>query len=192
VKPDLARVMKALAIWMRRAIKWKVNLFVWVEDAAFYFNQFAYAPEEYWKSTLVVGARRGDVSSDGREFDPGGIVQVSEKRLGFGSFASSNIAQRFSNALVGWTMSEFDALEQRSRVAHPQPEWEQWITERKPLEDECRRQRPKQKGQALSDCTQTRLGGLYVFTVRISLRKQMASDPLLLWGKEQWMSLSRM
>eukprot|EP00966_Prymnesium_polylepis_P132236 3057838-Prymnesium_polylepis.1 len=68
-------------------------IFVWVEDAAFYFNQFAYAPEELWKSNLIVSARLEDLDSDKREFDPGALVFVSERRLGFGSYASSNIAQ---------------------------------------------------------------------------------------------------
>ena len=35
-------------------------LFVWVEDASFYFNQFGYSPSELWKSNLVVSARPGD------------------------------------------------------------------------------------------------------------------------------------
>ena len=39
-----------------------------------------------------------------------------------------------------------------------------WIEERRPLERRCRDERPKQKGKALSDCTQTRLAMLVMFT----------------------------
>ena len=75
-------------------------IFIWVEDAAFYFNQFGYASESLWQSNLVVSAQMEDLAKDGSRFLPGQLIFVSEKRLGFGSYASSNIAQRFSNALT--------------------------------------------------------------------------------------------
>ena len=71
----------------------------------------SYALEELWKSNLIVSARAGDIAAGRTSFLPGQIVSVSEKRLGFGSFASSNLAQRFSNALTGWTLEKFDKLE---------------------------------------------------------------------------------
>lgn len=58
-------------------------IFVWVEDAAYYFNQLGYAPEELMKSTLVVGSREGDVDNDGRPFPTSDQIFVSEERLGF-------------------------------------------------------------------------------------------------------------
>lgn len=163
-KPDLGKVMRDLAILLYASLKLKQPIFVWVEDAAFYFNQFGYAPEELWKSNLLVNARPGDVAKNGKSFKAGQIVFISERRLGFGSFASSNIAQRYSNALTGWALEEFDKLEEKARAEQHDPLWEQWIDERQPLEDRCRAERPKHKGVALSDCTQTRLAILTMFT----------------------------
>lgn len=46
-------------------------MLVCVEDAAYYFNQFGYAPEELWKCTFVVGARAGDEDAHGRRLRSG-------------------------------------------------------------------------------------------------------------------------
>ena len=93
-KPELAKVMGDGAILLAEALRQKQPIFVLVEDAAFFFNQFGYAPEELWKSNLIVNARMGDIDHEANQFAPGQLVFVSEKRLGFGSYASSNIAQR--------------------------------------------------------------------------------------------------
>ena len=168
-KPALASatgpsLMRDVSILLLAAHVLAQPLFIWVEDAAFFFNQFGYAPEELWKSTLVVNARPEDLTRDGAKFAPGQLIFVSEKRLGFGSFASSNLAQRFSNALVGWTLEEFDMLEEQARQAHPDPAWEQWLAMRDGLEQQCRASRPKAPREALSDCTQSRLAVLYMYT----------------------------
>ena len=163
-KPQLGEVMKDLAILLFASLLMGEPIFVWVEDAAYYFNQFGYAPEELWKSNLLVNARPGDVARHGGRFKAGQLVFVSEKRLGFGSYASSNIAQRYSNALTGWALEEFDRLEAEARAAKVDPKWEAWIARREPLEEQCRAQRPKRKGTAPSDCTQTRLAMLTMFT----------------------------
>jgi hypothetical protein len=122
-KPAVTAVLNDMAILLRASLILNEPIFVWVEDAAFYFNQFGYAPEELWKSNLVVNARLDDVARDGSPFQPGQLVFISEKRLGFGSYASSNIAQRFSNALVGWTLQEFDVLEDQARHSGDDPRW---------------------------------------------------------------------
>ena len=163
-KPALANVMRDLAILLHASLEMNEPIFLWVEDAAHYFNQFGYAAEELWKSTFLVNARPEDVANHGGSFEPGQLVFVSEKRLGFGTYASSNIAQRFSNAITGWTMEAFDKLEAEARVTHPDAAWEAWIAKRRPLEEECRRQRPKQNREALGDCTQTRLAVLTMYT----------------------------
>ena len=97
-------------------------------------------------------------------FAPGQLVFISEKRLGFGSFASSNIAQRFSNAITGWALEAFDRIEAEARRASVNPLWEDWVERRAGLEEQCRLQRPKKKGKALSDCTQSRLAVIHMFT----------------------------
>ena len=61
-------------------------------------------------------------------------------------------------------MEAFDKLEAEARVTHPDAAWEAWIAKRRPLEEECRRQRPKQNREALGDCTQTRLAVLTMYT----------------------------
>jgi hypothetical protein len=144
-----------ITLLLRASLLLGEALFIWVEDAAHYFNQFGYAPEELPKSTYFISARDGDLTDSGQQFSAGDVIFVSEGRLGFGSFASSNIAQRFSNALVGWTLEELDRLETEARAANPSKEWEQWMAERKPLEAKCRLERPKKKGQAETDCVQS-------------------------------------
>ena len=163
-KPSVRDVLTAVALLLHASLLLDEPIFIWVEDAAFYFNQFGYAAEELWKSNLVVSARAEDVAAGGQKFEPGQLIFISEKRLGFGSFASSNIAQRFSNAMVGWTLEEFDRLEGEALARAPNVKWHQWIEQRRGLEDECRRRRPKVKGEALSDCTQTRLAAMYMYT----------------------------
>ena len=163
-KPSLSGLMRDIAILLVASRMLGEPIFIWVEDAAFYFCQLGYGAEELWKSNLIVSARPGDVAKDGASFKPGQLVFVSEKRLGFGSYASSNIAQRFSNALTGWVLEEFDKMEMEARRANPNERWEDWIRLRKPLEDRCRQERPKRSREALSDCTQTRLAVLTMWT----------------------------
>ena len=112
---------------------------------------------------MILNARTGDLTDQGAPLPPGELVFISEKRLGFGSFASSNIAQRFSNAVTGWTLEAFDRLEAQARRDHPDDEWDEWIQKRAQLEGICRTQRPKKRGEALADCTQTRLAAMHMY-----------------------------
>ncbi|KAL3916348.1 MAG: hypothetical protein SGPRY_006855, partial [Prymnesium sp.] len=148
-KPSLSDFLRDLTILAWAAKEMNEPIFVWVEDAAYYFNQFGYAPEELWKSTFVVGAREGDQDALGEHFHAGQLIFVSEDRLGFGSFASSNIAQRFSNAIVRWTLEEFDRLEHTElQQVRPSPTWTRWVTNRRQLEARCRRERRRRQGTA--------------------------------------------
>ena len=61
-------------------------------------------------------------------------------------------------------MEVFDELEEAARQAASNPQWNEWVDSRRELEHECRRQRPKREGEALSDCSQTRLATLKMFT----------------------------
>ena len=124
----------------------------------------SYALEELWKSNLIVSARACDVTAGGTSFLPGQIVFVSEKRLGFGSFASSNTAQRFSNALTGWTLEEFDKLEAEARHSSHDAAWNAWVDHRTHLEPRCRSQYRQRPREAAPDCTQTRPAMLVMFT----------------------------
>ena len=163
-KPSLADLMHDISILLEASLMLDEPIFAWVEDAAHYFNQFGYSPEELWKSNLVVNARPGDLARDGTAFRAGQLVFVSERRLGFGSYASSNIAQRFSNALTGWVLDSFDRREEAARLASRNDKWDRWHTTRLALETQCRKERPKRPGEALSECTQTRLATFKMFT----------------------------
>lgn len=163
-KPRLTDFMRDTAILLRAAIRLQEPIFVWVEDAAYYFNQLGYAPEELWKSNLVVGARPDDLTWEGQPLEEGKATFVSESRLGFGSFASSNLAQRFSNALVEWTLERFDELEHEALTQGDNQGWKQYREQRYRLEPRCREERPKVKGEAITDCTQTRLASIHMYT----------------------------
>ena len=163
-KPALSDVLRDASILGFAALEMNEPIFAFLEDAAYYFSQFGYSPEELWKSNLILNAREGDFTAAGAALMPGQLVFISEKRLGFGSFASSNIAQRFSNALTGWTLEVFDRLEQEAKEKSPDPQWEAWIRKRAPLEAKCREERPKKAGEALTDCKQTRLAAMHMFT----------------------------
>ena len=185
-KPLLGGVMRNIAILLHAAWRMRQPIFVWVEDAAFYFNQFGYAAEELWKSNLIVSARPEDIAQNGHSFEAGQLVFVAEKRLGFGSYASSNIAQRFSNALTAWTLEEFDRLESMARASSYQPDWEAWISDRQRLEAKCRESRPKKPREALSDCTQTRLATLDMYSddpVAVVVGVERAMRLLQAWRK---------
>ena len=164
-KPSLPSVMRDSAILLKAAVELNEVPVGFVEDAAFYFNQAGYAPEELWKSNLAVLSREGDDDGTGAAIPPGQLMYVHESRLGFGSYASSNIMQRFSNALVGWTLAEFDRLEAEALANEPEDSaWRRWVEKRRPLEARCRQERPKRRGRALSDCTQTRLAVIHMYT----------------------------
>ena len=86
----------------------------WTDDVADYFNHIPLAPSEYWTSCFVwyfptrsTSGLVGFTSSP-----PIHLSVVSELRLGFGLSLSPNIAQRFSDAIIGVFMTRFDAEEE--------------------------------------------------------------------------------
>ena len=162
-KPALTYVLRDTAILSQASMEMGEPIFAFLEDAAHYFSQFGYSPEELWKSNVILNARLGDLTDHGTPLAPGQLVFISEKRLGFGSFASSNIAQRFSNAVTGWTLEAFDRLEREARREHHDPLWEEWVRKRAPLQAACERERPKRQGEANTDCTQTRLAVMHMY-----------------------------
>ena len=91
------------------------------------------------------------------------LMFVSELRLGFGSFVSSNICQRYSNAHVAWVLERFDELERQADDWNS-PDNVRWRAMRQPLEDECREKRPKRASEAMPDCNQSRTCTIHMFT----------------------------
>jgi hypothetical protein len=161
-KPTIEDVMIDGSLFGRASYLLGEPIFVWVNDAAFYFNQFGYSPEDLFKSNLVIVSRAGDQYEDGTPIEPGTVVFVSELRIGFGAFASSNIAQRFSNAYTSWILEEFDRLEVEA-FRHASPAWQRWVETRRPLEAKCRTERKPRPGEAPPDSVQTRLATIHMY-----------------------------
>ena len=89
VKPDLEDVMRDMAVLGRAAARWETALYCSNDDIKDYFNHLAVATSELSKVGILLDR------ADGR-----GPRFVSERVLGFGLHGSSNLAQRFSDALV--------------------------------------------------------------------------------------------
>ena len=83
----------------------------WTDDVADYFNHIPLAVSEYWTSCFVwyLPGKSGSGLAGFQSADPILLSFVSELRLGFGLSLSPNIAQRFSDAIIGVFMAKFDA-----------------------------------------------------------------------------------
>lgn len=73
------------------------TVYVGSDDVKDYFQNLALAPSEFWFSSFLTLLAEGDLGFD---VDLEQLAFVAEYRLGFGHFAASNIAQRFSLLLV--------------------------------------------------------------------------------------------
>jgi hypothetical protein len=87
------------------------------DDAKDYFNQLAMASSELHKVGTVFLAEAGDLppSGGGPAEETDRLIFVSEGRLGFGTHGASNIAQRFSDALVVWYREDMDVADAEAR-----------------------------------------------------------------------------
>ena len=82
----------------------------WTDDVADFFNHLPLAPSEYWTSCF---AWLFPANSALIGFSPPiHLSFVSELRLGFGLSLSPNVAQRFSDAIIGVFKKKFDAEEE--------------------------------------------------------------------------------
>ena len=131
-KPQLATVMRDNAIFNRAGHLLGEPTYGFEDDAKDYFNQLAMAPSELHKVGTVFLAEPGDLAhpvgppassatASGPAPEGDQLIFVSEKRLGFGTHGASNIAQRFSDALVVWYREDMDAADAAARAtASPQ------------------------------------------------------------------------
>ena len=126
-KPQLASVMRDIAVFKRAGHRMAEPTYGFEDDAKDYFNQLAMAPSELHKVGTVFLAEPGDLSppagppssSSGAPRQSSGadhLVFVSERRLGFGTHGASNIAQRFSDALVVWYREDMDTADAEARA----------------------------------------------------------------------------
>lgn len=132
---------------------------------------------------MVVNARVEDFDAHGNYIPPKTPITVSENRLGFGSYASSNIAQRFSNALGRLRNS----TRWKTRTTSPtltNPNVDAWRAKRLLLEEACCQESAGTRSKAAPDCTQTRLATLHMYTddpLAIVVRSSRAARLLSAW-----------
>ena len=108
IKPTLKAVMRDLSILLAAARHLDEPIYVFGDDAKDYFNQLAIASEDWWKLGVVF-IHADDVAAPRPAHER--LFFVSERRLGFGARPSSNIAQRFSEALLHFLREDMDAAE---------------------------------------------------------------------------------
>ena len=125
-KPQLAAVMRDNAVFNRAGHLIGEPTYGFEDDAKDYFNQLVMAPSELHKVGTIFLAEPHDLArphgpppsaAASTERLPGEnqLIFVSEKRLGFGTHGASNIAQRFSDALVVWYREDMDVADAEAR-----------------------------------------------------------------------------
>ena len=117
-KPQLSAVMRDNAVFNRAGHLIGEPTYGFEDDAKDYFNQLVMAPSELHKVGTVFLAEPSDLATSAKQ--PPGVDQlifVSEKRLGFGTHGASNIAQRFSDALVVWYREDMDVADAEARAS---------------------------------------------------------------------------
>ena len=117
-KPQLSAVMRDNAVFNRAGHLIGEPTYGFEDDAKDYFNQLVMAPSELHKVGTVFLAEPSDLATSAEQ--PPGVDQlifVSEKRLGFGTHGASNIAQRFSDALVVWYREDMDVADAEARAS---------------------------------------------------------------------------
>lgn len=103
VKPPLWAVMRDAAVLGRAGEFIGMPVYAFGDDAKDFFYQLAVALAEHHKLGIVF------ISADGTRLE-----FVVEKRLPFGLHPASNIAQRFSDALMAMFREDMDAVEWRA------------------------------------------------------------------------------
>jgi hypothetical protein len=111
IKPTLEAVMRDMSILLAAARHLEEPIYIFGDDAKDYFNQLAMASEEWWKLGVVF-IHADDIAAPRAPQER--IFFVSERRLGFGARPSSNIAQRFSEALLYLLRQDMDAAEDKA------------------------------------------------------------------------------
>ena len=136
IKPTLSMVMRDLSILLAAARHLEEPLYIFGDDAKDYFNQLAIASEDWWKFGVVF-IHADEITAPRSAGER--LFFVSERRLGFGARPSSNIAQRFSEALLHLLREDMDAAEGMLPV-DARPSAERWraaraaIRRREPVE----------------------------------------------------------
>ena len=128
LKPTPVDVARDLAILKAAAEAMGEPVYLFGDDAKDYFNQLVLSPEVWWQFGIVLMApAEVEDAVDGRpQPKPGQIFFVSERRLGFGGMPASNIAQRFSEALLHIFRRRMDREDQDISDADARPSYAEW------------------------------------------------------------------
>ena len=176
VKPQVCQLLRDLAVLRRASEILGEPLYVFGDDAKDYFNQLAMHPSELWKLGIVFLAGEGDLAAETSDMWRLGtadarLVFVSEKRLGFGTHGASNIAQRFSDALLAMFREDMDDEEAEANAADTRPSMERWRRVRQQAQESSgepcvpNRQWAASETRAPTEvCPQARLYAAYMFT----------------------------
>ena len=161
VKPTPAMVMRDIAILRAAGHLLGEPIFLLGDDAKDYFSQLAMAPEAWWQlgvAFLSPSELEERQYTNGFRPHAGQLFFVSERRLGFGVMPSSNIAQRFSEALLALFRNRMDAEELQIASSDTRPSYAEWRRRRELV---CARQ-PSSCGPR--DADQQRLYFIHMFT----------------------------
>lgn len=129
VKPTLAMMMHDIMVLARAAHLLGEPIYVFSDDAKDYFNQLAIAREDLWKLGIVFLGVAADLSTPPTVADgKAALIIISELRLGFGCHMASNMAQRFSEAIMVMFREDMDAADAAFICADcdPRPSFAQW------------------------------------------------------------------
>jgi hypothetical protein len=117
VKPTLCDLTRDVAILRDAAVVWNEPVYVLSHDFKQFFNQLRTHPSEWFKSCFFWQSS-------------GSPAWVTEYVLGFGASPSSNIAQRFSHAILWLLAQRFDAEETALFAAESSPARLAYMAER--------------------------------------------------------------
>ena len=130
VKPTVADVMRDLSVLLAASRLLDEPIYIFGDDARDHFNQLAISSED-WNLLGVVFLHSVDLDAAPAVASPRErIFFVSERRLGFGAKISSNVAQRFSEAVLSLLREDMDA-EEAAQPPDPRPSMARWHTERR-------------------------------------------------------------
>jgi len=128
--------MHDMGILRRAAHMLKTAIFSWGDDAKDYFTQLAMAGCDLHKLNIVFLVQasdewpEGSIKSSWVERDGNRLFFVTELRLGFGTHGASNIAQRFSEALLAMFRQDMDQNDAEFNKRGLSPELDQWLDAR--------------------------------------------------------------
>ena len=124
-KPALRHLAADLAVLRAAGKAMGQPVYLFGDDAADHFNQLFCSSEEWWLLgvTFVSPSQLRRTLANGFSGAPGAIFFVSERRLGFGMTPSSNIAQRFSEALLHIFRQRMDAAEEKAPTTPAELQW---------------------------------------------------------------------